>query len=329
MSLFVELKRRNVIRVAAAYLVASWLLIEATSVLIDIYEAPGWVPKLMVGLLALGFPITLFFSWAFEITPEGVKREAEVDRAGSISHETGRKLDLITIGMLVLVIALVGVERFVLAPPSTTQAVATTSGSIAVLPFVNMSGDAENEYFSDGISEEILNVLAGIPELQVAARTSSFQFKGQDQDIPLIAQQLGVATVLEGSVRKQGERVRITAQLIAADSGFHLWSETYDRDLTDIFAIQDEIAAAIARALEVHLDVQSATGYGTEDLAAYDRYLRGMHLWRLRTEASLLEAIDSFQSAIDADPEFARAYVGMAGSCTSAHSRWIRTIRPL
>jgi TolB-like protein/Flp pilus assembly protein TadD len=318
MSLFVELSRRNVLRVAAAYLVAGWILVEVASLLFDAYEAPPGLLRALIGLVAVGFPIALFFSWAFEITPEGIKREDEVDRSQSITSHTAKRLDLITIGMLVLAIGLLAAERFILTPPSapvaqvSEAATGPASSSIAVLPFANMSADADNVYFSDGISEEILNVLARVPELQVAARTSSFQFRGEQQDIPAIASELGVATVLEGSVRKQGERVRITAQLIDAGSGFHLWSETYDRDLTDIFEIQDEIAAAIAEALQVHLDVEGGIDFGTEDLEAYDLYLRGVHLWRQRRGDTILLAIDLFKQAKERDPAFARAYEGLA-----------------
>ena len=316
MSLFAELKRRNVFRVAAAYLVTGWLLVEGTSVLIEIYAAPDWIPKMLVGLLLLGFPVALFFAWAFEITPEGIKRESEVDRTQSITGETGRRLDLITIIILLAVVALVAADRFLLGPgsPRLADVAAPDRSSIAVLPFRNMSADSENVYFSDGVAEEILNVLARVPDLQVAARTSSFRFRGDELDIPAIAAELGVATVLEGSVRKQGERVRITAQLIDAANGFHLWSDTYDRELDDIFAIQDEIAAAIARALSVQLDVNQATDARTNDPEAYDLYLQGMHRWRMRTGEDILAAIRLFEQSRARDPKFARAYEGLAQS---------------
>ena len=189
MSLFVELKRRNVIRLAFAYLVASWLLIEISSAILEIYDAPGWIGQVIVALLVLGFPLTLFFAWAFEMTPEGLKRESEVDRSKSITHETGKRLDLITITMVVLIGVVLILERYVLEPAISPAVTVTgeTGPSVAVLPFVNMSADAENEYFSDGVSEEILNVLSRIPSLRVVARTSSFQFRGNEHDIPLIA----------------------------------------------------------------------------------------------------------------------------------------------
>jgi len=316
MTFFEELKRRNVIRLALAYLAASWLLIEISSSILGIYNAPQWISRVIVALLAVGFPLALFFAWAFEITPEGIKRESQVDRSKSISHHTAKRLDLITIAMLVLVAALFVGQRFLLPAPVAEPAapVANDGGpSVAVLPFVNMSDDASNEYFSEGVSEEILNVLAQLPDLRVAARTSAFQFKGHDEDISDIARKLNVGNVLEGSVRKQGQHVRITAQLIDAASGFHLWSETYDRELTDIFMIQDEIAASIADALKVKFDIgKEAEKQQTGNLEAYDLYLQGVHHWRLRTGNDLLQAIDAFEAAKRIDPSYVKAYIGLA-----------------
>ena len=259
MSLFNELKRRNVFRVGFAYIVMAWLVLQVADVILNNIIAPGWVFHVLLLFLAIGFPFAVFFAWAFELTPEGLKKEKDVDRSKSITRVTGRKLDYGVIAVLVLALAYFTFDKFVLDPSrdaelvqATTEAVAeqaTESGkaeitdkSIAVLPFVNMSNDPDQEYFSDGISEELLNVLAQFPGLKVAARTSAFQFKGQNRDIVGIAKQLHVNHVLEGSVRKSGNRLRITAQLIDAESGFHLWSETYDRELDDIFAIQDEIS---------------------------------------------------------------------------------------
>ncbi|MBT8067729.1 MAG: adenylyl cyclase, partial [Gammaproteobacteria bacterium] len=240
MSIFAELKRRNVFRVGIAYLVASWVLMQVVDVISPVFELPEWAPKLIFLLLAIGLVPALIFAWAFELTPEGIKRESEVSPEGSITRSTGRKLNFVIIGFLVAAVALLLVERQLKTgdvPEAATEvatAADTGARSIAVLPFVNMSSDAEQEFFSDGITEEILNSLASVKELKVAGRTSSFAFKGQNDDLRRIGDALGVEHILEGSVRKAGAKVRITAQLIQVDDGFHLWSETYDRELTDV-----------------------------------------------------------------------------------------------
>ena len=261
MSLFSELQRRNVVRVTVAYVIAAWLLAQVADLVLDNIGAPDWVMQTILLVLALGLALVVFFSWAYEVTPEGIKREADVDRSNSITHVTGRKLDRAITFVLILAVAYFAVDKFILSPaqPVATTAPAATSdevtkapkisNSIAVLPFVNMSDDKANEYFSDGLSEELLNVLAKNPNLQVAARTSSFSLKGEKLEIREIAERLNVDHILEGSVRKSGDQVRITAQLIRADSGFHLWSDSYDRSLDNIFAVQDEIAAKITAAL--------------------------------------------------------------------------------
>ena len=307
MSLLAELQRRSVFKVAAAYLVVGWLLIQVAATVAPQLDLPSWAPRLITLLVALGFPVALLLAWAFELTPEGVK----VDAGGAGS----KRIFIIAAAFAALALA------WYLRAPEARDGSAVTSGStadarsIAVLPFVNMSGDAENEYFSDGISEEILNVLARVPELSVAARTSSFQFKGERRDVAQIAAQLKVRMVLEGSVRKQGERVRITAQLIDADKGFHVWSQTYDRDLKDIFAIQDEIARAIGDELKVRVLGEGEAGRsvsGTRDLEAHDLYLRGLSLWQGRTSESLMAAKDAFERAIAKDPEFVEGWAGLA-----------------
>jgi len=255
MSFFDELRRRNVFRVGIAYVVVAWLTMQVTDVVINNIEAPDWVFQVMMLVLAVGFPIVIIFAWAFEMTPEGIKKEKDVDRSQSVTHKTGRKLDRMIIGIMAVVIAFLVVDRFVLKDESgpkdhatdtelvivedEQEPVSDAGPSVAVLPFVNMSEDASNEYFSDGLSETLLHMLAQLPGLHVAARTSSFAFKGQNSSIGEIATALGVAHILEGSVQKSGERVRITAQLIRADDGFHVWSQNYDRTLDDIFAIQD------------------------------------------------------------------------------------------
>ena len=319
MSFFKELKRRNVIRVAIAYGVATWLLIEISATTFPMLRLPEWSATLVTVLLLIGFPVALIFAWAFELTPEGLKKEKDVDRSQSITQTTGRKLDFLIIGVLVVALTYFAYDKFVLDASrdaalveETTQAVTEkvvteSEKSIAVLPFVNMSEDAGNEYFADGLSEELLNMLVKIPQLQVAARTSSFSFKGKDLTISEIAQKLGVSNVLEGSVRKSGNRVRITAQLIKADDGFHLWSETYDRTLDDIFATQDEIALAVTAALKMTLMDQVPRSRLTLP-AVYDLYLQGKRSMNLKGDKNWENAVDVFTQAVELDPEYAPAW---------------------
>ncbi|MDH4020499.1 MAG: hypothetical protein OEU84_12955, partial [Xanthomonadales bacterium] len=260
MSFFEELKRRNVFRVGIAYGVAAWVLLQVADLVLENINAPDWVIQAMMLMVALGFIAALVIAWAYEMTPEGIKKEADVDRSQSVTADTGRKMDRIIIGFLVDAVAVLLYRQSGNSSPENEAAnipaeagVVTQADpalepdrkSIAVLPFVNMSSDPEQEYFSDGLSEELLNRLAKNDQLHVAARTSAFQFKGQNLDISDIGRQLKVVHVLEGSVRKAGNRLRITAQLIQVDNGFHLWSETYEREMDDVFAIQDEIAVAI------------------------------------------------------------------------------------
>lgn len=319
---WVELQRRNVIRVGVGYMVAGWVLAQVVELAADSFQAPPWIMQMLLVVLVVGFPVALFFAWAFEITPEGIKRESQIDRSQSITHTTARKLDIVVIVLLVGAIALFAVERWVLDPrvaePAVAAAEETTEDaldSIAVLPFVNMSGDPENEYFGDGLAEELLNVLVRIDGLKVAARTSSFQFKGQNRDVRDIAQALGVTTVLEGSVRRAGDRVRVTAQLIRASDGFHLWSETYDRTMQDIFAVQDEISLAIVNALRVTLgdgEREQMVVRGTQNVEAFEAYLRGRYDMHRRTRAALERARDEFREAVRLDPEYAAAFSGLA-----------------
>lgn len=313
MSLFAELKRRNVFRVALLYLVASWLIIQVADVGISLLGLPIWTGRLIFLLLAIAFPLVMVFSWAYEITPEGLRREKEVDRDTSITHETAKKLNTAVIVLLVIAIAGMVADRLIPEPSAAPEAaladvVAAPGQSIAVLPFVNMSADEDNEYFSDGLSEELLNLLAKIPELQVAARTSTFRFKNSDATIPEIATQLNVAHVLEGSVRKSGDDIRITAQLIKAADGYHLWSETWDRTLVDVFAIQDEIAAAVVDALKVTL-LGSVPHARVTDPRAFELYLRAKAADDVRTEESMTEASRLLTQALAIDPEYAEAWV--------------------
>ncbi len=271
-----ELKRRNVVRVAIAYAVVSWLLLQVADVVLDNIEAPTWVFQAILLLLVIGFPVAIIFAWAFELTPEGLKKEKDVDRSESITHVTGRKLDFVIIGVLVIAVGFLLVDKLYLSEGDTVpdEIIATERKSIAVLPFVNMSNDANNEYFSDGISEEILNLLVKVPELRVTSRSSAFSFKGQNLDVPTMAAKLNVVHVLEGSVRKSGNQLRITAQLIDGETDTHLWSETYERELKDVFAIYDEIAAAVVDELKIKLlgEPPKATETNSE---AYALYLQG------------------------------------------------------
>jgi TolB-like protein/predicted Zn-dependent protease len=322
-SLFAELKRRNVFRVAAAYAVVAWLLLQAADILLGNFGAPEWVFKSFVALLLLGFPLALFLSWAYELTPEGVKRSEDVSLDESATPATGKRIDrLIVVGLLVVIVLLVG-ERF--WPGERTDAESTASGevaaamqagtparSIAVLAFDDLSPQRDQAYFAEGISEELLNLLARIEGFKVAARTSSFKFRGANLDIGEIGRALNVETVLEGSIRKSGDQVRVTAQLINVADGFHLWSQSYDRELSNIFAVQDEIATAIVDALKLKLDLDAATAGRTQDTAAYDHYLRGRQHGRQPTQAGLLRAVQEFEQAIAIDPGFAAAYAGIA-----------------
>lgn len=324
MSIFTELKRRNVFRVGIAYLIGSWLLAQIAELLLDTFNAPEWTMQFIVVVLMIGFPIAIFLAWAFELTPDGIKRDAEVDPTRSIRKETGNKLDRSIIVILVIALAyFVWESRFSsdievpsiaeteapAKPETQAQAVKHTEKSVAVLPFVNMSSDPEQEYFSDGITEEIINALVKIPGLSVPARTSVFGFKGQQGDVRKIGEQLGVAHVLEGSIRSQGNQVRITAQLIKVDDGFHLWSETFDRQLENIFVVQEEIATAIATVLIGELGLGTTTVPNqTRNMEAYDIYLQGRALLRKRDES----AAEVLRKATLIDPEFAPAWAALA-----------------
>jgi TolB-like protein/Tfp pilus assembly protein PilF len=339
MSFFEELKRRNVVRVAIAYLVTSWVLMQIIDLVLENVTAPEWVMQVFMLLFAVGFPVALIFAWAFEMTPEGIKKEKDVDRTQSITPQTGRKLDFTIIGVLVVAVVFLLGDRFLgtfekalgrsergsepfsqdMSVESRTHldekrdptpAEAGPAKSIAVLPFVNMSSDPEQEYFSDGISEEILNALAKIKKLKVAGRTSSFAFKGENQDLRKIGEMLGVENILEGSVRKSGTKVRITAQLIQVEDGFHLWSETYDRELTDVFTIQDEIATAILVELKAHLlDGEQVVVASTRaNSEAYDLYLMAKQRIYERTRPTLEIAAETLDRAIAADSNYAPAY---------------------
>ena len=312
MKLLAELRRRNVIRMAGLYLVGAWLIIQIAETLLPAFDVPGWVLRAIIIVLALGFVPALIFSWVFELTPDGIRRDAEVERSEAITQRTARKLDIAVI-VLLLGVGVLLLWRYDAPEPATpsvdSDAAATdvSTASVAVLAFANMSPEAENEYFADGISEELLNVFARVEGLRVASRTSAFSFKGKDTPIPEIARTLGVRHVLEGSVRKQGQRVRITAQLIDSQTDGHLWSQSYDRELADIFAVQEEIAQAIAGELQGVLGVRRiSVPVPTADLEAYERFLRGRGRFYRRVE--LDEAIADLRFAVERDPSFTEAW---------------------
>lgn len=344
MRFFEELKRRNVLRVAGLYLVGAWLITQVSSTVLPLYEAPLWLPRTIVTLLAIGFLPMLVFSWVFELTPEGLRREKDVARSQSIMSDTGRKLDRTLIVVLALALGYFVFDKFVLAPRrdaavqlQKTQEIAEArkqggiearvqsrgEKSIAVLPFLDMSQAKDQEYLSDGIAEELLNLLAKVRELQVTSRSSAFSFKGKDVDIPTIARQLNVANVLEGSVRKAGNRVRVTVQLIQAGSDTHLWSETYDRPLDNIFAIQDEIAAAVVTQLKVTLLGEAPKSTST-DPEAYALFLQARQLERTGSEESINHAIELLQQALAIAPNYVAAWERLSAAYQLQAGRGMR-----
>jgi TolB-like protein len=333
MSFFEELKRRNVVRVGLAYAVFAWVLLQLFDVIGEILELPAWGGKMILAALVLGLPLALIFAWVYEMTPDGIKLEKDVDRSRSITHSTGRKLDRVIMLTMAVALAWFAWDKFGVRPEDAMTAAVESPGaparpatngsepasalttmaaeSIAVLPFVDMSPAKDQEYLSDGIAEELLNLLVKIPDLQVAARTSSFSFKNKDVRIADVARELHVANVLEGSVRKSGDQVRITAQLIQADSGFHLYSETFDRTLDDVFGIQDEIAAAVVEALKIRL-LGAAPKAVEVDPEAYALYLQGRYFYGRRTQADWEKATQAYQDALQIDPGYAAAWAGLS-----------------
>jgi TolB-like protein len=336
-----ELRRRNVFRVAAAYLVVGWLVMQVISVISDAAGLPGWADSFALILLLAGLPVAVFIAWAFELTPTGLKPTENVDPEASLTRATGSTLDIAIIAGLGLVAVLMIASWFwsggedaadpeeivaetVTEDTPTPAEQAVVDASIAVLPFADLSPEGDQQYFSDGIAEELLNALAQFPDLRVAARTSAFSFRGE-VDLREVGTALGVAHVLEGSVRKSGDRVRITAQLIRSEDGFHLWSETYDRTLTDIFEVQDEIVAELSRVLQFRLGVGAGGGRATAgdvDPNAYEHYLRGLGFWAERVEDDKRwEAAESFRRATEIDPGFADAWASYGVALTGSDFR--------
>jgi len=329
-SFFGELKRRNVIRIAGLYLVGAWLLTQVASTLLPAFDVPSWALRALIVTLAIGFIPAVIFSWVFELTPEGLKREEAVVREQTITLRTGRRMDRMLIVALVLALGYFAFDKFVLTPrreaalaargaPNESRSVISEK-SIAVLPLMNSTGDAANEYFSDGMSEEFISTLSRLHELKVIGRTSSFQFKGKTDDSKAIGEKLGVYYLLEGSVRKSADRVRITVALIKAGDGANVWSETYDRELKDIFAVQSEIAGAVAKQLKVALlgnngqtaQLTTAATPSNQNIEAYNALLQGNFYFNRSTADDMRKAIGYYKEAIRLDPRYALAYAKLS-----------------
>ena len=319
MSLLAELKRRNVFRVGIFYAVLSWLILQVADVAFGVTQLPDWSLTLVAIILALGFIPTLIFAWVFELTPEGIKLEKDVDRSQSVTHETARKLDVALLVMLVVVAGLFLVD--LLGPDRThpAQSVAaedvvdvTDINSIAVLPFEDFSAEGDQRHLGVGLADSILHMLAQIPDLRVAARTSSFSYQGKDVNVATIGQELNVGAVLEGSVQRSGDTLRIIAQLIRVADQSHLWSDTFDRPTGDIFAIQDEISQEVAQVLRPAASAETTLTAERTSVEAYEHFVRGNDLWRERTRTSIDQAIEEFKAAIALDPGYAPAHAGLA-----------------
>jgi TolB-like protein len=328
MKILGELKRRNVFRVGMVYIVAAWVLIQLGFVLTENFQSPDWVMGVFITFVTLGFPLALYLTWVFAITTDGIRKESDVKRIDTLIRKRGDKLDYITIALLAAVVGMVSMERYMPAPsgpdvkvkavqaaPEPEPEPVIEENSIAVLPFVNMSAEPDQDYFSDGLSEELLNVLTHVDGLKVASRSSSFAFKNDTRNIREIARSLRVANILEGSVRKIDNRLRVTAQLIDTSNDRHLWSDSYDRDMNDIFQIQDEIANAIVSALTMELGVglkAVSVDSATSNLDAYDLYLRARELFIARE--NLPTSWQLLEKATQMDPQFARAWEALAAT---------------
>src|SRR5438045_2182599 len=326
---FSELKRRNVYNVAVAYAVVAWLLIQAASIFFPVFDAPPWVMKIVIIVIIFGFPVALIFSWAFEITPEGIRLESEIEPNKSITRRTGRKIVAVTIALAVVAAGLF-VYQLVRSVGTSLRDVRqieegrpggvslpSANKSIAVLPFDNLSRDPDNAYFCEGVQDEILTRLAKVADLKVISRTSTQHFKSTPDNLPQIAKQLGVTHILEGSVQKANDQVRVNVQLINALTDAHLWADTFDRKLTDIFAVESEIAKTIAETLQAKItgsEKNSIAKAPTANPEAYELYLKGRFFWNKRSGVDLRKAIEFFNQAIAKDPNYALAYAGLADS---------------
>ena len=336
-SLFQELKRRNVFRVVITYIVLAWLILQVGETLGPALLLPGWVNSVLAFFLILGFPLAIFFAWVYEMTPEGIRKEKDIDRTESITPLTGRKLDRTIIVLLVVALGyFIWASRHPEQPAVTESGTSMTSGladmvdavasqgaSIAVLPFVNMSSDVEQEYFADGLSEELLNLLAKIPELRVTSRSSAFSYKGKNVRISDVGRELNVAHVLEGSVRRSGDIIRITAQLIEVDTDTHLWSETWDRSFSDVFAIQDEIADAAVSQMKVELLGETPHSTPTSP-KAYAFFLQARQNLNQRTERGYMSAERLLREALEIDPNYTPAWAALGRTIAYASALGVR-----
>ncbi len=314
-----ELKRRNVFKVATAYAIAGWLIIQVVTSISEPLSLPDWFDTTTILLVFIGFPIALIIAWAFELTSEGLKKTKEIEVTDSVSTSTGKKLNRVIIAVLSMAVIFLLINRVFYAQSNSNSDDNGEMASIAVLPFADMSPKGDQEYFSDGLSEELLNVLAKVKEMKVAGRTSSFKFKGKNEDLKAVGAELGVAHILEGSVRKAGDRIRITAQLIKVDDGFHMWSETYDRNYSaeNLFEVQDEISQQVLEELKIKLlkpknEEVTAAKVPTKNTKAYETYLKGNQLLLNRKAEEIEEAIQLFKEAIALDDKFALAYARLA-----------------
>jgi TolB-like protein/Flp pilus assembly protein TadD len=310
-SFFAELKRRNVYRAAVIYGMVAWLLTQVATQVFPFFDIPNWAVRLVVIALVLGFPIAMLLAWLYELTPEGFVREEKVDPVAR--NIAGRRLDFAIIGILLLVVAALLFQRF---HPKVSPGVSSSpEKSIAVLPFENLSEDKANAYFADGIQEEILTRLAKIADLKVISRTSTQRYQSKPGNLAEIAKQLGVANILQGSVQKAADQVRVNVQLVNAQTDSHLWAETYDRKLTDIFGVESEIAEGIAESLQAKLSAaekQLIAAQPTTDMTAYELYLKGRSLWGKRGGDNIRQAIAFYEQALARDPNYAPAYAGLA-----------------
>src|SRR5437879_2805784 len=316
MNFLAELKRRNVYKVAVAYIVAGWALSQGIAQVFPVFDIPNWLIRLIVVLIIIGLPIALVLAWSFEITPQGIKRTEDVDLVAAAQQPKKR-----TWIYVVVIGAAISIGLFFLVRYSAANKTASPAGisnkSIAVLPFDNLSRDPDNAYFCEGVQDEILTRLAKVADLKVISRTSTQHFKSTPDNLPQIAKQLGVAHIVEGSVQKASDQVRVNVQLINAITDAHLWADTYDRKLTDIFAVESEIAKTIAETLQAKItgsEKNSIAKAPTANPEAYEAYLTGRFFWNKRTGADLRKEIDYFNQALAKDPNYALAYVGLADS---------------
>ena len=321
---FGELKRRNVYKVAIAYAVIAWLLIQAGSILFPTFEAPGWVMKAFVAIIAAGFPIALVLAWAFELTPEGIKRTEEVSPHETMTRRTGRKIDFVIIGVFALVNALLLYDRY--RPGKTSSSSNALQKSIAILPFENLSEEKANAYFAEGIQDEILTKLAAVRDLKVISRTSTAKYQSKPDNLKRVAQELGVSTILEGAVQRAGDKVRVNVQLIDSNSDAHLWAKSYDRELKDVLEVESEVAEQIADALKANLSPSEShvlAAVRTQNTEAYDLFLRAQYEFHKAESSLAADAYDRadafYRQTLERDPNFAPAAAGLAYSRLSRH----------